>query len=376
MTEEDAKKIAGYLASLSESARYRATLQRVTRSIAKWLGILALATTVATVVLNGTDFFTKTVPAVVAFMSKQLLLSHVLRPYLIRQVAVDLGYQMLCVCNHQVIDLDGDREATDLIVEFYPSARDCERKDDDVIYVMLKESEWKGFFPKYTLLRTFSLNSLANHMTFTKEGAFLVGSVVGPDIAGYVVYGYANGLLHGFGGFQPLGNFVGEPPRGQIGNRLFFATSQGLMSFEVRSNGEFSSTRMSAREIVERNDTALIIEDERMLRPTDKVPFANGLRNYTPATQTLPRCFSEVFNNGQGIVFTERNETDNCVARLKVNRATTIIANVRCKYEGFYQSRQFPWGKVYDPSVSSHSIKCPENDDDGSYQYELIIESE
>jgi hypothetical protein len=376
MTEDDAKKLADYIAGLSDSARYRILVQRISRSIVKWLGILALATTISTFVLNGTDFFTKSIPRATASVSKFVLLSPTFRPYLVRQIAADLGYSALCTGTHQVIDLDGDRESTDLIVQFFPDAQDCKGGSDDAIYVILKESEWNEFLPKYTLLRTVSLKGLAYQMTFTKEGPFLIGSVIGADIAGFVIFGYANGLLHQFGGFQRLGNFLGDPPRGQVGNRLFLAATQGLMSFEVTQNGEFLSKRLNASEIVERNGTALIIEDESGLTHVDKADFHDGLGTYEPVTRQMSGCFPRVFVNGRGIIFTERNKDNNCVARLPANRAATIIANVRCKYDGFLQARQFPWGKVLDPTKTEHSIRCRMDDDDVNYLYELIVEIE
>lgn len=380
MTEDEAKQIAGYVINLSESQRYRATVQAVAGPALKVLGLLALVSVALGLVLNGTAFFTKSVPAGLTFVAKRVLLGDNFRPFLIERAAREMAYGHLCIGRNQAVDFDGDGDATDLIVEFYPSPSGCSYGSSslgstrDAVYAMLKEVEWKGLWPTYSLLRVVDRNTNGYPTAFDMEGPFLIGSIQGTDFLGNVIYGYANGTLHPFGQFRAIVSSLENAParpRSQIGNRLFLFSEEGLMSFEVTPAGDFLSRRMSAQDIVDRNNAALVLEDGKKLESGGGPPPGNEAL-YQAAKQTVAACDLKVFLNGKAIVF-ESEAKGICIARTTVARTATIVANVPCRFTGFVQAEQFPWGKVYDPQKKEHRIQCPVEGKSGGHRYELIV---
>ncbi|APG86819.1 hypothetical protein SAMCCGM7_pB0103 (plasmid) [Sinorhizobium americanum CCGM7] len=395
MNEEDVRKVEAYVLQVVKERDHRKAVRFAAQSVVKWLGVVGVVTALVSLLVNGTEFFTKKIPQAAAFMAKRVFLGETFRPVLIRRVVEqDLLYSDFCIASHQVIDLDGDKEATDLVVELRtPASQNC--KGDPlpggVTYVVLKEIQWNRVWPEYTLLRTIVREDIGAWgfgtgypMTFEAYGPFLLGSIYGTRSPGYAVYGYAAGALYFFGKFWALGSLSeteqGEP-KSQIGNRLFLPTEEGLMSFEITMGGSFEKKPMSARDIVERNGTALVIEDE--IRFTEEVEDAiaenaNALTDdpYVPAPQTVEGCDRKVFLNGRPLIFTGRNQDGLCLAQVSIEQTTSVITNVPCAYRGFRQSGQFPWGWVYDAAASEHAILCPEDGDDDegdSYQYEITV---
>src|SRR5262249_37671519 len=113
-----------------------------------------------------------------------------------------------------------------------------------------------GWRPKYALLHTFSLGIPTY---FDTMGPFLVATTAARVNPGYHIYAYSKGTLHMFGSFRSSAD---EAPNLQLGDQLFMKTWDHFRSFEITLSGEAYARLMTAGDIVSRNNTAIIIEDE------------------------------------------------------------------------------------------------------------------
>ncbi|KPH05043.1 hypothetical protein CO657_11095 [Rhizobium acidisoli] len=391
MDEADIKKIENLILRIVPQPDYRKAIRYIARKIIQGIGLLALVTAIVSFVLNGTELFTKTIPRMSAFVAKRVLLAKTFRPFLIRQIVEEeLAYADFCILSKDVADLDEDGEETDLLVKIAPvSEKDCTDTDPlNSVDLILKETGWTNIWPSYALLQTIAREGIGTWpigtdypVTLSVEGPFLIGSIYGTDFPGYAIYGYSSGVLHYFGRFSPLGAKVENPQAepSQIGNRLFLLSEQGMQSFEVTANGDFLQKRLTAREILERNNTALVIEDDNAL-PADAVTAASSSTGgsdpaaYKVANQSASGCDYIVYANGEGLPFTDKKD-EVCEATVAITKTTSIISNVACVFSGFRKSSQFPWGWVYDDTITEHSFKCPDDGNEGSkFRYEITAE--
>jgi hypothetical protein len=396
MDQKSVERAANYLARRMR----RSWILRAGKFVGKWVAIAAVISATVSFVLDGTEFINKKVPAAMAFASKTILLRETFRPMLVeRAIKRDPAYANLCLEDSQVLDLDSDGDATDLLVTFFPRGEQpmCPERNEtaDTTYVILKEVAWRGFWPRFAVVRTISRSDIGNfslgsgyQMTFAQLGPFLFGSIYGTDFPGYAVYGYANGVLQSLGQYRPVGGLIKNPqaePRAQIGNRLVLYAEEGMKSFELTPEGRFVTRSLSAYDIVEMNNLALVIEDSEKM-PTElaeKLKAAKSadadaadadVKRYELARDPHPNCNYMVFMNGRQIELKRGDEEKKiCGADIPVSSGTVIISNAACDYQGFLESEHFPWGHVYDPAQSKHTVSCPADgdNDDGNFNYVL-----
>ncbi len=397
MKQEDIEKITKYVLRFVPARSYRRFIWRTVKLVGKWVAVLAVLSAVLSFALDGTEFIRKKIPQATAIVSKWVLLSEAFRPRLAKHVLEnDLAYSNFCIISNQLLDLDNDGDSTDLLIEFnFPDPKSgCTDRQSayPAVWVVLKEVAWRDIWPRYTLLRAISLEKAGLPMTFQQLGPFLLGGTYGTDFPGYQIFGYAGGVLHSFGYFSPVGSLMENPqaiPKAQIGNRLFLHTEQGMKSFEITPLGQFVTRSMSAHEIVEQNNTAFVIEDADKLpqdiRARMKNPKTTGsplqATRYTLVETPDAPCTDVVFVNGVQATFKPEKiemgtgDWQQCTSELKVSSVTAIISNVPCNYEGFRRAEQFPWGHIYDPNQSTHTIGCPAEGDKGyNYVFRVVID--
>jgi hypothetical protein len=401
MDQKSVERAAKYLARRMRP--FRSRILRTGKFIGKWVAIAAVISATVSFVLDGTEFINKKVPAATAFVSKTILLRETFRPTLVEGVIKkDPAYANLCIEASQVLDLDNDGNATDLLVAFFPRGErlTCPERNEtaDTAYAIFKEVEWRYFWPRFALVRTISRSDIGNfslgsgyQMTFEQLGPFLFGSIYGTDFPGYAVYGYANGILQSLGKYRPVGSLIENPqaqPRAQIGNRLVLHAEEGMKSFELTPEGRFVTRSLSAYDIVEMNNSALVIEDSEknaakpvtvavkpVRRPKAAKSAHAGVKRHKPAGGPPQSCNYTVLMNGAQIELKPTGEDKTCGADVPVSSGTVIIANVACDYQGFLESGHFPWGQVYDPAKPQHTISCPDDgdNDDSNYKYVLTV---
>lgn len=400
MDQKPVEHAARYLARRIHP--FRSWILRAGKVLGRWVAIAAVVSATVSFVLDGTEFINKKLPAAMAFVSKSIFLRETFRPVLVkRAIKTDPAYANLCLESSQVLDLDNDGDATDLLLTLFPRGGQstCPERNEtpDTTYVILKEVAWRGFWPRFSVVRTISRSDIGNfalgtgyQMTFEQLGPFLFGSIYGTDFPGYAVYGYANGVLQSLGQYRPVGSLVANPqaePRAQIGNRLVLYAEEGMKSFEMTPEGRFITRSLSAYDIVEMNNAALVIEDSEHM-PTElveKLKAVNGVgpeaaelsaKRYRLLDAPYKDCDYLVFMNGSQIELKPLGgQIKACGGDVVVSLGTVIISNIACEYEGFLKSKQFPWGQVYDPARPKHTIRCPADgdNDDRSINYVLTI---
>lgn len=378
----------------------RSSIMRSGKLVGKWVAIAAVLSATVSFVLDGTEFINRKVPAAMAFLSKSILLRKTFRPLLIEQtVKTDPAYANLCLGESQVLDLDNDGNATDLLLTLFPRGEQvCPDYNDtpETEYAILKEVEWRGLWPRFATVRTISRSDLGNFalgsgygMTFEQLGPFLFGSIYGTEFAGYAIYGYANGVLQSLGQFRPVGSLIENPqaePRAYIGNRLLLHAEEGLKSFELAPDGRFVTRSLSAYDIVEMNNAALVLEDSDHMDGHFVEKLKANAKQREPAEKAADRyrllsypdtsCNHLVFMNGSQVDLKRTGrQSEACAADIPVSLGTVIISNMACEFQGFLESGQFPWGKVYDPAQRLHTISCPNDGDheDGNFDYVLSV---
>jgi hypothetical protein len=365
---------------------------RVAARLTTWFAYIAVVSGGVSYVLNGKDFFTEKLPRAIAYVAKFVLLGGTFRPVLVRHVIEkDLGYAHMCVDQLNALDLDNDGEASDLILSLYPQARNGTCEDPmslSTIYVVLKLNTWQGIWPRYQSVSTLARSSEGGWgvetslpMTFASYGSFLVARTSGTDFPGYMVFGYANGVLHSYGRFRPMGSsFEVEDedaePVLQIGNQMFLNTEDGIYRFQVSNQDTFVPAKpLTSLEIVERNNAALILERFEQM-PINPRLTDNGTPVQTYVrSKTRSDCGSFLFANGDQVpLLTSRlADTTRCAGELQVSRTTVITPRIPCAAEGLRRTTQFPWGYVYDPSSTRHVLACPLDGDHDSFEFEIDV---
>lgn len=387
MLEDTLKKISALLLPRIRNRRWRGYLARFGDRLIRIVGVVTLASAVISLGLAGSEFVTRTIPNIFAAASRTVLLAGTLRPLLLdRIIRDDLGYRGQCVAGDQVVDLDRDGWASDLIVTIHPKETidnrlACPKQfhGGSAVHLILKEVQWSGWRPKYALLHAFSVG-IPTH--FYTTGPFVIGVTAARVNPGYHIYAYHNGALLAFGSYRSSAD---EAPQLQVGGRLFMKTYDEFMSFEITPAGEARSQRMTAHDIVARNNTAVIIEDESRLSDEAKAAIEKiragqsqgwlPVGNYDRPAGADPKCDFTVFQNAYPIDFKPASDgSSTCTAELNVDLTTQIAVNMPCSFRGFTQSPQFPWGWIFDEREKDHFVSCPEReDDDESYSYVIRV---
>ncbi|PIT02843.1 hypothetical protein TSA1_20360 [Bradyrhizobium nitroreducens] len=347
-------------------------------------GIATIVSALATFAITGSEFFGTTLPKVFSGTSSAILLSGTLRPWLIDRVLVrDLSIVGQCVAWHNIIDLDGDGQASDLALTVFPrrslQGKDCSefRQDPEAVHLVLKETQWKGWRPRYALLQTFAPGIPS---IFVTAGPFLLISTAARINPAYHIFAYSNGALLSFGSFRSIAD---EPAYLQLGRRLYMKTYNEFRGFEVTSTGEAKSTVLSAFDILARNNTALVIEaDARIADGAKEANSKAGASGWLPfGSYSSPEggqaACSEivVYKNGEALTFASNQANPGkCVAAITAaNETAQIVANVQCDFEGFTQSRQFPWGWIIDATKPRHFVRCDYTDEPEEYGFGLEV---
>ncbi|CAN7783723.1 hypothetical protein LJR175_008344 [Variovorax sp. LjRoot175] len=389
----DPKKALAFAKHLAKRFPERRRLVLATGArLAGWLASFAVLSAAVSFAVNGNEFFTKKVPQAVAYLSKTFLLGGTLRPLLIRRIVEqDLAYSGMCSVRSSTHDLDGDGDASDLILELLPKEPNdtcSEEQSSDTVYVILKLGDWKGVWPTYTMLRTLARESTEGWdqgtgypMTFESRGSFLLGRIYGTDFPGYSVFGYANGVLHSFGDFRPIGSSrenetADSEPVMQIGNRMFLHAEEGVISFKITSDGQFVSEPLTSLDIVKRNNKALVVELFEEMPATaaaTKLDVVRDSQSYI-SMNTDGRCGRYLFANGGPIKLEQSSGSpEKCTGSIQVTRSTVIVARTPCDFEGFRRAEQFPWGYVYDPAKTTHVMRCPYDAEHNSFEFEINV---
>jgi len=343
----------------------------------KIIGSITLLSALISVVINGTEFFSKKIPSAVATVSKYVLLAKTGRPYLLKRlIEDDLALGAMCAGVVLVTDFDGDGQATDLVIQMLrPDEKGgcTEDAPSSTSYALMKDTPARGVWPKYTLLRLIARSDMGVFnqgtdypMTFEQKGKFLVGSIHGTDFPGWIVYGYANGSMHEFGRYRPLGSLSEieeSEPIAQIGDKLFLPTEGGILSLEITPSGQFVETTLTSVDIVQRNNAALVLDvfstAPEFGKPSSQDQDAANLGGRAAAA-SFETCGYWGTGNGTPLVLHASPAGGaRCIGELHVAPITSILPMVMCEFDGFKQSKQFPWGKVVDPTAKESSIKCP-----------------
>lgn len=258
----------------------------------------------------------------------------------------------------------------------------------------MKLSGWQGVWPKYQSVATLARSAEGSWgletslpMSFDSYGSFLVARTGGTDFPGYEVFGYANGALHSFGRFKPMGSSFevddeNSEPVLQIGNKMFLNTEEGIYSFSIPEQGGFvPAAPLSSLDIVKRNNAALVLErfDEMPVNPPEPDPGSALVATQTYQAVESPAgstCNPFLFANGSPVTLESREEKGKvrCVGTLKVARTTVITPRLPCAVEGLRRTAQFPWGYVYDPASAQHSIACPlDGDHENAFEFQIDV---
>ena len=405
MLLETLKKIRLILLDRIHNQHWRQQIQTFGDRLIKFVGVTTLLSAIVTLVISGSELVTKTIPGILANVSRSVMLGGTLRPWLLDSlVRNDLGYHDLCIGESKVVDLDEDGRTTDLIVSLYAQHKvdgkpSCAHKADAdepdyPIFAILKEVRWDGLWPEYTLLHAIRLEIPEARVEV--DGRYIVGITSVDAYSAYHVYAYANGALHRLGSFN---REIGAATKLQMRSRLFLKTEEGLRSFEIKSDGKAQTHLMTPKDIVTRNNTSIIVEDEANFSdevknevakiraregdvdidslPTAFTPDAHLVGDYLVSEETISLCTQHsVFQNGWAIPFKSINpQTSKCVGEIQVKPTTQIVlSNVRCALDGFRESPQFPWGWIADTSKTDHTIRCPHRGNEkNEYRYELKV---
>jgi hypothetical protein len=388
MVEDTLQKVRAFLLRNVRNHRLRTYIGRFGDRVIRLVGVVTVVSAIVTFALAGSEFFTKTVPKIFAATSRTILLAGTLRPILIDYILRDdLGYQGQCLVKDLVIDLDRDGWASDLIIGISPKEEGADKSltcsHDDFpradYALILKELPWSGWRPKYTLLHTFSSGIPTD---FEVMGPFVVITTAAQHYPGYHIFAYGSGTLYALGSYRIAWD---EAPNLQVGGRLFIKTTDGYRSFEITPLGQAGTQLMTARDVVARNNAALIIEDgsrmsedakTEITKPRDNIGWVT-FGDYAESTGSDSACKElSVFKNGDPLDFKQPSTERPCTAEVKVDLITQIsFTNISCSFSGFTQSPQFPWGWLYDATKSEHEIRCPEDDRD-SYDYVITVKLE
>ncbi|MBK5961966.1 hypothetical protein CCR97_27755 [Rhodoplanes elegans] len=385
MLEDTLKKVLAFLLRFIESPKWKGRIRSFGDRLLRIVGAMTVLSAIATLVATGSDFFTRTVPAIVSNVSRTVLTGSLFLPRLAEHVAREsLGYTDICIGDTKVVDLDQDGRASDLIIpisskEDLEGGRGCGRDDDDTksVFVVLKETRWSGIWPDYALLHAFYGGGIPTYAeTMGSYVLFITAARVNP---GYHVFAYANGTLLAFGQYRSQND---APPNMQVGNRLFLKTVEGFRSFEITALGEARTALMPVRDLVRRNNTVVLIEDEAVLWDhakadiekirADGATFDDSIGDYRPASNSTAECRDlAVFRNGDAISLKGGNAI--CRGEMDVRPFSQIISSVECDFVGFRTSPQFPWGNVPDPSQAEHLIRCRPAGIDSDPSYEILV---
>lgn len=370
--QETVRKLAKHF-----NPKQRQKVNSVGRVVWKAIAFFTLLSGLISFVINGTELFTKKIPSAIASISKYVLLAKTGRPYLLRKlIEKDLALPGMCPGKVLVSDFDGDGQATDLVIELLPRDEEGSCTQDppeSTAYALMKDSPSSNFWPKYTLLRLITRDDQGTFaqgtgypLTFQQMGKFLVGSIFGADFPGWILYGYSNGEMHEFGRYRPLGSLSeveGSEPISEIGDKLFIPTEAGILSLEIAANGQFKETKLVPKEIVQRNNSALVLEvfstspDDDTIKDV-QVYSTEELK--TVANASFNACGYWIVANGVPIALeASASPGPRCVGKLGVAPITTVLAMAACNFNGFKQTLQFPWGWVVDPGAKDPSITCP-----------------
>jgi hypothetical protein len=388
MMADNLKKTRDFLLRRIRGKRWRGYILWFSNHLTRIVGLVTIVSAVATFVATGFDFFAVTTPKLFAATSRTLLLAGTLRPLLLGYVMHnDLKYVDQCVARNLVVDLDNDGWASDLIVTIYPKqqvgeALACSGEFEEVsaIHLILKEVPWTGWRPRYSLLHAFSMGIPTSFHTI---GPFVVASTAARINPGYHIFAYSNGALQSFGSFRSMAD---EEPKLQLGRHLFMRTFNEFMHFELLLSGEPHAEVMTGFDIVRRNNTAIIVEDQR--RWSDEAKAAVGrsraptswvdFGDYSPALISDPGCSDyPVYQNGRPLEF-KKSASDKafCAVELEVDPLNQIASNLACSFKGFVQSPQFPWGWLVDRNAPEHIVRCPDDDDDqekADYEIKIVV---
>ncbi|MGH8439426.1 MAG: hypothetical protein ACRERW_10285 [Pseudomonas sp.] len=372
----------------------RQKVHSVGRAVWKAIAVFTLLSGLLSYAVNGTELFTQKIPSAIAAISKYVLLAKTGRPYLLRQlIEKDLALTGRCPGKVLVSDFDADGQSTDLVIELLTLNEEgsCTRDlPESTAYALMKDSPSSNLWPRYTLLRLIARSDIGNFklgtgysLTFEQMGKFLVGSIYGSDSPGWVVYAYSNGQMHEFGRYRPLGSLSeieGSEPISQIGDKLFIPTDAGIRSFEITSDGQFKETKLAPKDIVQRNNSALVLE---VFSTTPDDAALEDVRVY--ATDNLKMVASAAFDtcgywalaNGVPLALeTSASPEPRCVGKLEVAPITTVFPMVACNFKGFKQTLQFPWGWTVDPAAQDPSITCPidgESESPGGFTLKVYL---
>lgn len=374
------------------SPRRRLYLYSLIKRMFRVAAGIAVVWSAVSILLNGSEFFTDKLPKALATVSRHLLLAKTLRPILIDRIADrELAYAHLCVRGSERLDLDGDGVTTDLLIEFRPrrDGKCTDEIDFGVVYAVMKETGWNSVWPNYTLLRMLTPQSyppvevgIENPMNFQGFGKFLVGSIYAASFTGWIVYGYANGELHEFGRYRPLGSDDGmesTQPFMQVGSRLFIQTQRDFLMLRITPGGEFIEAVMTIDDVIKRNNTAILLDTLTEARVVAQPVSAALVPEAQAATteyrvdddKAIEQCGYVLLLNGAEVDMTPRGgEGPRCSGEITVDATAQISPLIICEFTGFAQSRQFPWGYVPDSS-GVHRIRCPSNDT--RYGFELLV---
>ncbi|MGY2340251.1 hypothetical protein ACW9HW_13580 [Pseudomonas sp. SDO5532_S415] len=373
----------------------RRKVHSIGRALWKAIAFFTLLSGLVSYAINGTELFTKKIPSAIAHISKYVLLGKTGRPFLLRQlIEEDLALTGICPGRVLVSDFDSDGQATDLVIELltYDEEGQCTENNPDTAYALMKDSPSSDLWPRYTLLRLIARGDIGTFsqgtglpLTFEQKGKFLLGSVYATDFPGWYVYGYSNGHMHQFGYYRPVGSLSeieGSEPVSQIGDKLLIPTEAGIQSFEITSDGQFKTTKLTPKQIVERNNSALVLE---VFSTTPDEDALNDVKTYSTdnlkevASASFDACGYWAVANGVPVELKENASPGApCVGELSVFPITTVTPMVACDVKGFKQTLQFPWGWVVDPAAQEPSITCPvdgESESPGGFTLKVSVGS-
>lgn len=396
MRESDVERIQKFLLGMVDSPRSKVRIRRTTGRFLKVVVVLAIISSVAGFIANGTDFFTRKIPSAASWAFGSVVYSKNFVPLLSeRVVAEQLGLGDVCTDRTILADFDQDGKKTDLVIAVNRTVDGvCDGYGPSTMYAVFKEIDGTGFWPNYSLLRlirvsdfgSFSLGS-GLPVSFEVYDKFLVATSFGTDFPGHIVFGYANGILHQFGFFSPLGAHR-ESPQGApvllVGNYLFLPAEEGMMSFSITPTGDFVSRPMTAKDIVARNNSAIVIEDEENFsnETVETIAFVNNSstdednlgQGYKLGNVENDHCSNIVFANGEFLDFERVDGETTCSASIEVLIGSVFVSNVPCNYVGFFTTTHFPWGWQPDPASDSHAILCPEDGESDGFSYMITVQ--
>jgi len=366
MTPEDVKKLEDFALTRLKGERTR----RLVKRLATWSVVAVVSVTIFSFIIDGTELFTQRLPALSAILSLKIMLGQTFRSILVKELIYDdLSYdsRYICIVSHQLLDLENTGDPSDLLIVLArspdagsPGQCGQDFPADQLFYVLLKEIEWKRIWPKYALVSL--IRQLELPVIFEGQGPFLVGTTYGTSSAGYIVFGYAHGVLHQYGRYFELGAREGVQVEGStahfsyLGKQLFIQTDDGFLNFVITPNGTFEEHRMSSQDIVDQFNAAVVIADTGTLA-------ANGCSTVTAGGENVT------------LVTSSKQSDSQCVGTITIDPEDVIVTDaIACEYIGLRQTKQFPWGYVFDGSQKAHYFSCPLSDRDKQFDYRINVE--